>query len=236
MTWRPPPTTATVPRGAPICARTFPVVVFQPRHDPSVDAAQPCPLGGLVARPSIRRRRRMPLLPRCFRLQRGDGAAPPVAVVCPICGCADGDLRQRDDGVPRRDGRGTDRAVRSRRSSKTAHPRAPGRWRCGNPRCGPDLTGENGAPVRRSAGAEAARVMADLVAEGAQTLTFVRSRRAAELTALGCTGPTGRHRPGALPDGGVVSGRLSRRGPHARWSAPWPRAGCAVWPPQMPWS
>ncbi|OBH24227.1 DEAD/DEAH box helicase [Mycobacterium sp. E342] len=47
-----------------------------------------------------------------------------------------------------------------------------------------DLLGENGAPVRRSAGAEAARVMADLVAEGAQTLTFVRSRRAAELTAL----------------------------------------------------
>ncbi|MEE6177091.1 DEAD/DEAH box helicase [Mycobacterium sp. 050134] len=51
-----------------------------------------------------------------------------------------------------------------------------------------DLTGENGAPVRRSAGAEAARVMADLVAEGAQTLTFVRSRRAAELTALGAQG------------------------------------------------
>ncbi|MCV7426952.1 DEAD/DEAH box helicase [Mycobacterium montefiorense] len=48
-----------------------------------------------------------------------------------------------------------------------------------------DITGEHGAPVRRSAGAEAARVMADLVAEGAQTLTFVRSRRAAELTALG---------------------------------------------------
>ncbi|ARG92660.1 DEAD/DEAH box helicase [Mycobacterium kansasii] len=48
-----------------------------------------------------------------------------------------------------------------------------------------DLTGENGAPVRRSAGAEAARGMADLIAEGAQTLTFVRSRRAAELTALG---------------------------------------------------
>ncbi|MCV7208324.1 DEAD/DEAH box helicase [Mycolicibacterium canariasense] len=48
-----------------------------------------------------------------------------------------------------------------------------------------DLTGENGAPVRRSAGAEAARVMADLMAEGARTLTFVRSRRGAELTALG---------------------------------------------------
>ncbi|GAB3218955.1 DEAD/DEAH box helicase [Mycolicibacterium hippocampi] len=48
-----------------------------------------------------------------------------------------------------------------------------------------DLLGENGAPVRRSAGAEAARVMADLVAEGARMLTFVRSRRGAELTALG---------------------------------------------------
>ncbi|KUI36892.1 DEAD/DEAH box helicase [Mycobacterium sp. GA-2829] len=48
-----------------------------------------------------------------------------------------------------------------------------------------ELIGENGAPVRRSAGAEAARVMADLIAEGARTLTFVRSRRGAELTALG---------------------------------------------------
>ncbi|MGV0992901.1 MAG: DEAD/DEAH box helicase [Mycobacterium sp.] len=48
-----------------------------------------------------------------------------------------------------------------------------------------DLQGENGAPVRRSAGAEAARMLADLVAEGARTLTFVRSRRGAELTALG---------------------------------------------------
>ncbi|QZA07475.1 DUF1998 domain-containing protein [Mycolicibacter heraklionensis] len=47
-----------------------------------------------------------------------------------------------------------------------------------------DVTGENGAPVRRAAGTESARVMADLIAEGARTLTFVRSRRGAELTAL----------------------------------------------------
>jgi DEAD/DEAH box helicase domain-containing protein len=47
-----------------------------------------------------------------------------------------------------------------------------------------DVAGENGAPVRRSAAADAARMMADLVAEGARTLTFVRSRRSAELTAL----------------------------------------------------
>ncbi|HEY4703067.1 MAG TPA: DEAD/DEAH box helicase, partial [Streptosporangiaceae bacterium] len=51
-----------------------------------------------------------------------------------------------------------------------------------------ELTGENGAPVRRSAGAEAARMLADLVIEGARTLVFVRSRRGAELTALGLAG------------------------------------------------
>ena len=48
-----------------------------------------------------------------------------------------------------------------------------------------ELVGENGAPVRRSAGSEAARMLADLVVEGARTLVFVRSRRGAELTALG---------------------------------------------------
>jgi DEAD/DEAH box helicase domain-containing protein len=48
----------------------------------------------------------------------------------------------------------------------------------------PELAGENGAPVRRSAGAESARIMTDLVVEGARTLAFVRSRRGAELTAL----------------------------------------------------
>ncbi|MGH3569768.1 MAG: DEAD/DEAH box helicase [Pseudonocardia sp.] len=53
------------------------------------------------------------------------------------------------------------------------------------PPLSPDVVGENGAPVRRSAGAEAARMLADLVVEGVRTLTFVRSRRAAELTALG---------------------------------------------------
>ena len=47
------------------------------------------------------------------------------------------------------------------------------------------LRGEHGAPVRRAAGAEAARLLADLVVEGARTIAFVRSRRGAELTALG---------------------------------------------------
>ncbi|WP_083275999.1 DEAD/DEAH box helicase [Pseudonocardia sp. HH130630-07] len=48
-----------------------------------------------------------------------------------------------------------------------------------------EITGDNGAPVRRAAGSEAARMLADLVLEQARTLAFVRSRRSAELTALG---------------------------------------------------
>ncbi len=46
------------------------------------------------------------------------------------------------------------------------------------------LRGEHDAPVRRTAGAEAARLLADLVVEGVRTLAFVRSRRGAEITAL----------------------------------------------------
>jgi DEAD/DEAH box helicase domain-containing protein len=49
-----------------------------------------------------------------------------------------------------------------------------------------DVVGEHGAPVRRAATTESARIMARLIAEGARTLTFVRSRRGAETTALAC--------------------------------------------------
>ncbi|MEJ6018789.1 DEAD/DEAH box helicase [Corynebacterium sp. H113] len=49
----------------------------------------------------------------------------------------------------------------------------------------PDLEGENGAPVRRPAPVEAADIMADLLVDGARTLTFTRSRRSAETIALG---------------------------------------------------
>ncbi|SEG71402.1 DEAD/DEAH box helicase domain-containing protein [Thermomonospora echinospora] len=48
-----------------------------------------------------------------------------------------------------------------------------------------DLRGEHGAPVRRTATAEAADLLADLVVQDVQTLAFVRSRRGAESVALG---------------------------------------------------
>jgi DEAD/DEAH box helicase domain-containing protein len=51
----------------------------------------------------------------------------------------------------------------------------------------PPLTeggGENGAPVRRTATAETASLLTDLVVEGVRTLAFVRSRRGAEAVAM----------------------------------------------------
>ena len=47
-----------------------------------------------------------------------------------------------------------------------------------------DFSGENDAPVRRAAGTEAARILTELVVEGARTLAFIRSRRGVELAAL----------------------------------------------------
>ncbi|MBK4165904.1 DEAD/DEAH box helicase [Corynebacterium macginleyi] len=43
---------------------------------------------------------------------------------------------------------------------------------------------KHGAPVRRAATTEAAEIMATFIAEGARTMTFVRSRRSAEVVAM----------------------------------------------------
>lgn len=47
-----------------------------------------------------------------------------------------------------------------------------------------EITGENDAPIRRSAGTETARIMTELVVENARTLAFLRSRRGVETAAL----------------------------------------------------
>ncbi|NED01864.1 hypothetical protein G3I55_09345, partial [Streptomyces sp. SID6648] len=43
-----------------------------------------------------------------------------------------------------------------------------------------ELEGEKGAPVRRTATAEAADLLTDLTVQGMRSITFVRSRRGAE--------------------------------------------------------
>jgi len=68
------------------------------------------------------------------------------------------------------------------------------------------LTGEHGAPVRRTASAEAASLLADLVVEGVRTLAFVRSRRGP-----GCPAGVERGCAGAGRAGGRLPGRLSPR-------------------------
>ncbi|MFF7159331.1 DEAD/DEAH box helicase [Streptomyces sp. NPDC008139] len=47
-----------------------------------------------------------------------------------------------------------------------------------------ELSGEHGAPVRRTATAETAELLTDLVVQGVRSVAFVRSRRGAELVAL----------------------------------------------------
>ncbi len=72
--------------------------------------------------------------------------------------------------------------------------------------CEPPLTrlrGEAGAPIRRTAAAEAAGLLAELVADGVRTLAFVRSRRSAEAIALAA------RRALAEAGAGDLSGRVA---------------------------
>ncbi|MDX6256216.1 MAG: box helicase protein [Frankiales bacterium] len=62
-------------------------------------------------------------------------------------------------------------------------PRGPVAFALVEPPLQPGFTGENGAPVRRSATAETADLLTDLVVSGVRTIAFVRSRRGAEAIA-----------------------------------------------------
>jgi len=83
--------------------------------------------------------------------------------------------------------------------------------------------GENGAPVRRSATAEIADLMTDLVVDGVRTLAFIRSRRGAETVSLstkrlldevapGLSGRVAAYRGGYLPEDRRALEQALRRG------------------------
>ena len=215
------------------------MVVLQPRHDPSVDTAQPCPLGRAccVAFDSWSSTNVITTVvfsartwrwccvgccgcARATRLTRptptvifaSATTASPGATAAELIGLPVEEVTE--DGSPQ--GARTvalwEPALRDRPDRRERRAGAPVRRCRGGARDGrPDRRGRADADVRPVA----ARCGIDRA---------------------GGPGAVGRHRPGAVRQGGVVSGRLSRRGPHARWSAPWPRAGCAVWPPPMRWS
>ena len=77
--------------------------------------------------------------------------------------------------------------------------------------------------------------MADLIAEGARTLTFVRSRRGAELTALGARARLEEIAP-ELADKVAPTGPAIWPRTAAHWNARWPTASCAAWPPPTRWN
>ena len=72
-----------------------------------------------------------------------------------------------------------------------------------------------------SAGAEAARLLADLVVEDARTLAFVRSRRGAEVVALTRPAAPGGGRARARPTGSPRTGPATCRRSGARWRRRW---------------
>ncbi|GAA5048012.1 DEAD/DEAH box helicase [Nocardia callitridis] len=111
------------------------------------------------------------VLRRLRRLAARYGADP-VFVLCSATTAEPADAATRLIGAP---------CVAVTEDGSPHGPRTIALW---EPPLSTAVTGENGAPVRRSATTEAAEIMADLVVEGARTLTFVRSRRAAELVAI----------------------------------------------------
>ena len=132
------------------------VAVQQPGHAAPLAAAAARPMGRLPAAPALRGARRVPHLPRACSARTWRcccaaccGSAPATARADDRAGVGDGGgagrLRARLTG-PRRGGRGR-RRFAARRARTVAL------W---EPPLLDELTGENGAPVRRSAGAESA--------------------------------------------------------------------------------
>ncbi|MFI6502325.1 Zn-binding domain-containing protein [Nonomuraea typhae] len=104
-----------------------------------------------------------------------------------------------------------------------------------------DLRGEGGAPVRRTATAETADLLADLVLADVRTLAFVRSRRGAETVALSARAkladvaaalPYGAHL-GPLPGAPIPHPSPPGDGDPSAWAlaVPHPSPGTAGGPP-----
>ncbi|HEV2887067.1 MAG TPA: DEAD/DEAH box helicase, partial [Jatrophihabitans sp.] len=114
------------------------------------------------------------VLRRLRRICQAYGAAP-VFVLASATSATPGESASRLVGLPVR----TVDQDRSPRGSRTF-----ALWEPPLAIAAASSGGKDSVPIRRAAGAEAARLLADLVIAGARSLVFVRSRRGAELTAL----------------------------------------------------
>ena len=206
----------------------------QPRHAPPLAAARPRPLGVLPAALALRRRRRVPQLPRRLRRPRRPGAAPAAAGLRPLRRRPDLRARLGDRRRPGRHAAPAHRARRDARSADDASPRgevALALWepplhrtpaRTARPYAGPRRRD------RRPAGRPGQRGRAH------PGLRPVAARRRAGGDDRGR--PARRGRPVAAAAGGRVPRRLPPRG------APGDRAGaaraasCSAWPPPTRWS
>jgi DEAD/DEAH box helicase domain-containing protein len=112
------------------------------------------------------------VLRRVTRVARHHSGADPVFVL------ASATVSEPDQCAARLTGR------QVRPVTADAAPRAPLTFALWEPPLLTGFSGEGGAPVRRAATAEAARLLADLVVAGVPALAFVRSRRGAESVAL----------------------------------------------------
>ncbi len=171
------------PRGARLGAQPRELPAHQPRHAAPHDAAGARALGGVLGVAPLRRRRRVPPLPR--RLRRARRADPPAAAAGRGALRRESDVRARvgDGGRAGRHREPADRRAGRGGRPSTAHRAGRPRSRCGSRRS----PRASASTVRRYAvprPPRAADLVADLVADGVRTLAFVRSRRGAETVAL----------------------------------------------------
>ncbi|CAM5252803.1 DEAD/DEAH box helicase [Streptomyces hirsutus] len=99
-----------------------------------------------------------------------------------------------------------------------------------------ELHGEKGAPVRRTATAEAADLLTDLTVQGVRSVVFVRSRRGAELISVIAQERLAEVDRSLVQAGGGLPGRLSPRGAPRPRTVPCTPANSSDSPRRTPWN
>ena len=215
-------------RGARLGAVARQLPADQPGHGAQRAAAEPRPLARLLPPPAGRDHRRVPRLPRRFRLARRPGAAQAAPrrrctasrgatrhrALQPVFILASATIADPDDCARKLTG------LDAVAVTEDGSPRAPVTFALWEP---PLLHSYAEARARRPATSEAADLLAALVKAEVPALAFIRSRRGAETVALAArdaldeelSGGVAAYRSGYLPDdrrgleAGLRDGRIT---------------------------